>query len=694
MKFSGHNMAIGLGLLCLWMSLTGLASLDQQLIEAARTGKLDEVKRLIEAGAAVNASNNDGETPLHEAAYRGHEAVARLLLEKGAAVNAATKDGVTPLHRAAAEGREAVARLLLEKGAAVEAATEGGWTPLHEAAGGGHEAVARLLLEKGAAVEAATEGGWTPLHRAAFYGHEAVARLLLEKGAAVNAADEVGNTPLHVAAFYGHEAVARLLLEKGAAVNAATKDSETPLHEAAGYGHEAVVQLLLEKGAAVDASNKHGVTPLYRAARRGHEAVVRLLLEKGAAVNAATKDGVTPLHVAAAWVVRLLLEKGAAVNAADKDGFTPLHVAAAGGREAVARLLLEWGADPVARAKGGVTPLHMAAEFGHARVIALLLSYDAYAGVPDDFGRTPLDVARKSGKASAVQVLEAALASRKPPVVAAPAPPAPWSAVDVPPALSPKPKPRTHALVVGIERYRNVPPADFASRDAATMERYLVQAMGVPAHQVARLENEHAAKSDLEKYVEQWLPRRVEPGDTVFVYYSGHGAPHPKTGEAYLVPYDGDPAFLETTGYPLQRLYSRLAALPAEAVVVVLDACFSGAGGRSVIARGLRPVRVAVDNPLLAGGKVVALTASDAEQVSGTAKDQGHGLFTYVLLKGLRGEADQDGDGAIGLEELYRYVKPLVEQTARRDLLQEQTPQLLGNPDVARAVRLVERAGR
>ena len=49
--------------------------------------------------------------------------------------------------------------------------------------------------------------------------------------------------------------------------------------------------------------------------------------------------------------------------------------------------------------------------------------------------------------------------------------------------------------------------------------------------------------TDFAKYFEKWLPNNVEKDSSVFVYYSGHGAPNTKTGDAYLVPYDGDPSF-------------------------------------------------------------------------------------------------------------------------------------------------------
>jgi len=122
----------------------------------------------------------------------------------------------------------------------------------------------------------------------------------------------------------------------------------------------------------------------------------------------------------------------------------------------------------------------------------------------------------------------------------------------------------------------------------------------------------------------------------------------------------------------------------------MLDSCFSGAGGRSVIAKGMRPMVLSVENPVLASGKTVVLAASKGDQVSSTYDQKGHGLLTYFFLKGLQGEADQNKDGSIDLAELYNYVKLQVSGVARREYNNEQTPQLLGSPDMlSRGVVLV-----
>lgn len=246
-------------------------------------------------------------------------------------------------------------------------------------------------------------------------------------------------------------------------------------------------------------------------------------------------------------------------------------------------------------------------------------------------------------------------------------------------------RPRSHAIIIGIETYRDhLPKADYARHDAKIMARYLTHTMGYPEDNLVLLLDERATRADLHKYFEGWLQNRVEADDSVFIYYSGHGAPNVKTGEAYLVPYDGDPLYIDKTGYPLQRLYAHLNNLPAKEVVVVLDSCFSGAGGRSVIAKGMRPLILSVENPLLTQGKTFVLGASAADQVSNTYEKKGHGLLTYFFLKGLQGEGDQNGDGAMDLMELYTYVKPEVERTARREFNNEQVPQLLGDPESLR----------
>lgn len=252
-----------------------------------------------------------------------------------------------------------------------------------------------------------------------------------------------------------------------------------------------------------------------------------------------------------------------------------------------------------------------------------------------------------------------------------------FSDIDELPAIKAKANRNAYAIVIGIENYRQkLPSADFATQDARLVADYLVKALGYSEENVITLLNDHASNVDLVKYFEKWLPNNVEAGNSVFVYFSGHGAPNPKTGDAYLVPYDGDPSFIDQTGYSLKRMYEALGKLPANEILVALDSCFSGAGGRSVLAEGARPLVMNQKSSALPKN-VTVLAAASGDQISSTYKDKGHGLFTYFMLKGIKNENVGKQDGSIQKEELYRYLKPQVERIARKQFNAEQTPQLI-----------------
>lgn len=241
------------------------------------------------------------------------------------------------------------------------------------------------------------------------------------------------------------------------------------------------------------------------------------------------------------------------------------------------------------------------------------------------------------------------------------------------PAYKLRENPDNYALVIGIEQYADLPDAQFASRDADTVRTHLV-ALGYPDRNVVYLTGQNATRAGIQKYLNEWLPRNVKPSSTVFFYYSGHGAPDAKTGEAYLVPWDGDPKFLATTAYPLKEVYAALEKLPARDVLIVLDSCFSGAGGRSVLAKGLRPMVITVEPGFLPQGRLALFAAASRDEVTGGLDEQGHGIFTYYFLKGLSGSA-KDAAGTVTLKGLYEFAKPLVQDAARRQN-RDQTPVL------------------
>jgi len=361
------------------------------------------------------------------------------------------------------------------------------------------------------------------------------------------------------------------------------------------------------------------ISPLGKASLTGDVQQVRSLLDKGADLNRGKKYKPTwdspatymsPMRLAIeaghADVVRLLLEKGASVDQNTTDSRTPLGYAVAKGDMTIVKLLLEKGADINATGSDGTPSLTFA---DTVEMAELLLARGA-------------DVNKFGARAN------------------------------------------DFAVVVGISNYSDLPEARFAERDANAVAAHM-EALGIPRRNIIHLAGAKAGRSALVKYLNSWLPKNVKPSSRVYFYFSGHGAPDPSTGEAYLVPWDGDPNFLADTAYPIKRLYSRLNSLKAKEVLVALDACFSGAGGRSVLAQGARPLITKVDMGEAPAGKLTLLTASSGSQITTTLENQGHGIFTYFFLKGLNGEA-QDGRGRITATGLFNYLKPKVQDEARR----------------------------
>ncbi|MEK7858925.1 MAG: caspase family protein [Elusimicrobiota bacterium] len=228
-----------------------------------------------------------------------------------------------------------------------------------------------------------------------------------------------------------------------------------------------------------------------------------------------------------------------------------------------------------------------------------------------------------------------------------------------------------YAVVVGVENYANVGVAEFAKRDAEAMKAHL-RALGYPGQNIALLTDAQATGNKLKSYIESWLPRNVKPESKVFVYFAGHGAPDTESKQAYLLLWDGDPQYISDTGYPLKRLYEKLNALNVKEVVLALDSGFSGAGGRSVLAKGARPLVGKIDAATSELGKLTVLTAAGSDEIAGSEAVQGHGLFTYYLLKSLN-----EGAGNETLGKSYASLNPKVQDAARK-ANQSQNPQLLG----------------
>jgi hypothetical protein len=224
-----------------------------------------------------------------------------------------------------------------------------------------------------------------------------------------------------------------------------------------------------------------------------------------------------------------------------------------------------------------------------------------------------------------------------------------------------------YALIIGISRYKFVGSGltnlRYAATDAAAFRDFLLSPRGgsfLPVN-VDFLQDENATLSNIREAVSKII-NRAGPGDTVVIYVDSHGATDPgsaldRRGNNFLLASDTDPANIASTALPISELEGLLAnELKTKHVIVFADTSHSNSIGE-------KTNNLVNDYWIRLGGAGLAvLTANDKGQLSreGDQWGGGHGIFTNYLLKGLEGEADQDGDGTVTVAELFSYVRKKV----------------------------------
>lgn len=406
----------------LWLAATisvaslGAAGADAPLADAVQRGDKPAVLALLKRGADVNASQGDGATALHWAAYLEDADTTALLIRAGARVGTPNNYGVTALALASQNGNAAIIDQLLKAGADPNGAIRAGETPLMLAARTARADAVTVLLNAGAKIDAKeTWNGQTALMWAAAAGNGPVVQALIDRGADIRARSSAGTTPLLFAVRKGDAAAVRALLAAGADVNERRPDGATPLLVAVINGHADLVDLLLDKG--TDPNVEGGSTEL---TVQGVRARPMELKYRKLTNNERDSEGVTkgnifgkPLHAAihvANWHI--------------SDQFIAVHIdrirvitsLLAHGADVDGRISMEeprWSGARYRRHLAGATPFLLAAKSADVEVMRLLLAHGADPTIGTEENITPLMAgagiawASNQDRASEAQVLEA-----------------------------------------------------------------------------------------------------------------------------------------------------------------------------------------------------------------------------------------------------------------------------------------------
>ena len=215
------------------------------LIPAIFSANFELVRKLVEEGMDVNMSHSATSTAaIHFAAAIGHFPIVQYLLQHGADMDHVDNEGISPLWNAAKNGHLAVLQHLLELGADKDNANNNGTSPLYVAAQNGHLPVVKYLLDQGADKDKANNEGATPLIITIQQGHLPIVKCLVEHLVDKDKAMNGGMTPLHIAAHIGSTEVLSCLMSSGASLTGRDRYGQLPIDVAA---NETIKQLIRDE---------------------------------------------------------------------------------------------------------------------------------------------------------------------------------------------------------------------------------------------------------------------------------------------------------------------------------------------------------------------------------------------------------------------------------------------------------------
>lgn len=230
------------------------------------------------------------------------------------------------------------------------------------------------------------------------------------------------------------------------------------------------------------------------------------------------------------------------------------------------------------------------------------------------------------------------------------APSRPKSDVDQDIPIATQKEENTFALIIANENYQDVAKVENALNDGEIFAEYCGKTLGIPTSNITLVKD--ATYNNIKREINRLsqIASAYNGKARIIFYYAGHGIPDEATKDAFLLPIDGFGTDT-STGYSLRELYSTLGSMPAQQVIVLLDACFSGTQRGDGMLASARGVAIKA-KPNKIEGNMVVLSAAQGDETAYPYQEEGHGLFTYFLLKKLK-----ESCGNVSLGDLAEYVR-------------------------------------
>ena len=224
-------------------------------------------------------------------------------------------------------------------------------------------------------------------------------------------------------------------------------------------------------------------------------------------------------------------------------------------------------------------------------------------------------------------------------------------------------------LLIGVNEYQdqNLPRLHYPAFDCQGLGESLIEATQAFPQKEIKIHHDFVEPQPMLKAVQEsldWIVTSAQTQDTILFYFSGHGLLDPQSQQTVLCLRDTNRDDLLGTGLNLQTLLAKLSRCLAHCQVVWLDACHCGnmtlTGAKGSIQEQVwdDPTTQLLDALRQRAAKskgFYALLSCDQGQKSWEFPDLGHGVFSYFLMRGLRGEA-ADAKGLIKADGLYQYV--------------------------------------